>query len=107
MYTIIYSNKKVVLSPDVSFSVSGHRSKISTPIFMDTVACSGSESKLISCTYHRGTSEDEHSEDIRVHCAQNTPSSNTNTGNTYTIKVSLIVSISVISLFSMLLVMFF
>ena len=69
----MYIHVKNILCPDVSFSLSGHRNRVSTPIFMDTVACSGSESKLFSCTYHRDTSEDEHSEDIRVHCAQNTP----------------------------------
>ena len=81
MYTKYYSSKKI-LSPDVSFSLSGHRNRVSTPIFMDTVACSGSESKLISCTYHQDTSEDEHSEDIRVHCAQKTPDiTNTSQGS--------------------------
>ena len=51
---------------------------------MDTVSCSGSESKLINCTHHRDTSEDEHSEDIRPHCGQSTPPTDTTTGPTIT-----------------------
>lgn len=35
---------------------------------MDNVACLGSEDKLIDCTYHTDTSEDDHSADIQVHC---------------------------------------
>jgi len=38
---------------------------------MDHVACFGSEEKLIDCSYDTDTSEDDHSADIRVHCAQN------------------------------------
>ena len=36
---------------------------------MDNVACYGTESKLIDCTYHTDTSEDKHSEDIWINCA--------------------------------------
>ena len=35
---------------------------------MDTVACYGSETKLIECSYHTDTSEDAHSEDVWVKC---------------------------------------
>ena len=35
---------------------------------MDNVACYGTESKLIDCTYHTDTSEDEHSDDIWINC---------------------------------------
>ena len=53
----------------MSFSLSGHKNRLSTPIFMDNVACSVLESKLTNCSYHRDTTEDSHSEDIIVHCA--------------------------------------
>jgi len=36
---------------------------------MDNVACFGSEAKLINCSYHSDTSEDDHSADVLVHCA--------------------------------------
>ena len=49
--------------------------RLSTPIFMDNVACFGSEEKLIDCSYDTDTSEDDHSADIRVHCAQNSETS--------------------------------
>ena len=47
-----------------------HKGKgtISAPIFMDNVACYGSEDKLIDCTYHTDTSEDEHVNDIWINC---------------------------------------
>ena len=38
--------------------------RLSTPIFMDHVACFGFEDKLIDCSYHTDTSEDDHSADI-------------------------------------------
>ena len=42
---------------------------------MDNVACYGNESKLIDCTYHTDTSEDEHSEDIWINCGMPAPTS--------------------------------
>ena len=42
---------------------------------MDNVACYGTESKLIDCTYHTDTSEDEHSEDIWIDCGTPTSTS--------------------------------
>ena len=36
---------------------------------MDNVACYGNEDKLIDCTYHTDTSEDDHSDDIWVKCS--------------------------------------
>ena len=35
---------------------------------MDNVACYGTESKLVDCTYHTDTSEDKHSGDIWINC---------------------------------------
>ena len=49
---------------------------------MDNVACYGTESKLIDCTYHTDTSEDEHSEDIWINCG--TPTSTTPVNDTPT-----------------------
>ena len=37
-------------------------------IFLDNVACSGSETSLISCPYTTPTSSDSHSEDAGVRC---------------------------------------
>ena len=37
-------------------------------IFLDNVACSGSETTLISCPYTTPTSSDYHSEDAGVRC---------------------------------------
>ena len=35
---------------------------------MDNVACYGSEDKLIDCSYHTDTTEDDHSNDIWINC---------------------------------------
>ena len=51
---------------------------------MDNVACLGSENKLIDCTYHTDTSEDDHSADVRLHCK---PSTNPMQGSTSTTSV--------------------
>ena len=80
---------------DVSFSLSGHTKKISAPIFMDNVACLGSEDKLIDCTYHTDTSEDDHSADVRVHCK---PSTNPMQGSTSTISVVALTLALIVSL---------
>ena len=45
---------------------------LATPIYMDTVGCYGTESKLIDCTYHMDTSEDTHSGDIWIDCSSST-----------------------------------
>ena len=37
-------------------------------IFLDNVACSGSETSLISCSYSTPSSSDSHSEDAGVRC---------------------------------------
>ena len=41
---------------------------LSSPIFMDNVACYGSENKLIDCSYNTDTTEDEHLNDIWINC---------------------------------------
>ena len=40
----------------------------SGPIWMDYVRCSGTEARLIECTYDSDTSEDSHNEDAGVQC---------------------------------------
>ena len=71
----------IYISCDSSYSSTGYygTSKnigtLSSPIFMDNVACYGTESKLIDCTYHTDTSEDEHSEDIWINCGTPTSTS--------------------------------
>ena len=50
------------------FSSYERKSILSAPIFMDNVACYGSEDKLIDCSYHTDTTEDEHSNDIWINC---------------------------------------
>ena len=57
------------------YSTSTLKSTLSAPIFMDNVACQGSEAKLIDCTYHTDTSEDKHSDDIWVKCSIQSASS--------------------------------
>jgi hypothetical protein len=41
---------------------------IFVPIFVNNVACYGSEDKLIDCNYHTDTTEDDHSNDIWINC---------------------------------------
>ena len=38
------------------------------PIFMDDVACRGSESKLLDCRYDNITTDDTHAEDAGLQC---------------------------------------
>ena len=45
-----------------------HFGQGSGPIFMDDVACNGSESRLIDCVHDSNTTEDTHAEDAGVHC---------------------------------------
>ena len=49
---------------------------ISTPIYLDNVACHGTEDKLIDCTYHTDTSEDSHSDDIWIDCSNTSATNN-------------------------------
>ena len=63
------------------YDTSQNRGTLSSPIFMDNVACYGTESKLIDCTYHTDTSEDKHSEDIWINCGTPTPVNNTPTND--------------------------
>ena len=39
-------------------------------IFMDNVACTGTESRLIDCPFDRHTADCVHSEDAGVHCQE-------------------------------------
>ena len=39
-------------------------------IFMDNVACTGTESRLIDCTFDRHTADCSHSEDAGVRCQE-------------------------------------
>ena len=39
-------------------------------IFMDNVACTGTESRLIDCTFDRHTADCVHSEDAGVRCQE-------------------------------------
>ena len=55
------------------YDTSKNRGTLSSPVFMDNVACYGTESKLIDCTYHTDTSEDKHSEDIWINCGTPAP----------------------------------
>ena len=44
------------------------RGILSAPIFLDNVACYGSEERLIDCFYHMDTTEDKHNSDIWINC---------------------------------------
>ena len=46
----------------------GRKGILSAPIFMDNVACYGSEGKLVDCSYHTDTNEDNHINDIWIKC---------------------------------------
>ena len=46
---------------------------ISAPIYLDNVACYGSEERLTNCTYSTDTSEDSHTDSIWLDCDPNTP----------------------------------
>ena len=46
----------------------GRKGIRSAPIFMDNVACYGSEEKLVDCSYHTDTNEDNHINDIWIEC---------------------------------------
>ena len=48
--------------------LSAHFGQGNGPIFMDDVACTGSESRLIDCVYDNDTNEDTHAEDAGVRC---------------------------------------
>ena len=53
---------------DQSLYLHGHKHRLSSPIFVDIVACYGPESKLTECSYHTDTSEDDHDKDVWVKC---------------------------------------
>lgn len=45
-----------------------YKRRIHSPIYLNNVACFGSETKLTECSYHTDTNADKHSEDIWVNC---------------------------------------
>lgn len=73
----------LVIITDASFHLHDLKRRLSSPIFLDTVACYGSEHNLIDCSYHTDTSEDQHSQDIWVTCVGNFTQDNgkQNSGN--------------------------
>ena len=54
--------------PGVQYFSSAYFGQGIGSIFLDNVACSGSETSLISCSYTTPTSSDSHSEDAGVRC---------------------------------------
>ena len=55
-------------SPGAQYFASAYFGKGIGSIFFDNVACSGSETSLISCSYTTPSSYDDHSEDAGVRC---------------------------------------
>ena len=75
-----------ILYSDLIFDVGDHYTRrvpraISTPIYLDNVACHGTEDKLIDCTYHTDTSEDSHSDDIWIDCSNTSIKAETNSND--------------------------
>ena len=77
----------------------GRKGILSAPIFMDNVACYGSEDKLVDCSYHTDTNEDNHINDIWIKCnvtvsvftsANVNDNSNNNTSSTIALAMSMI-----------------
>ena len=62
------------LSPTVAVAVPNTRYSSrfppnhAIPIIMDNVACTGSETQLVNCSYDSNTLEDSHFEDAGVRC---------------------------------------
>ena len=52
----------------VTVYTSAHFGQGSGPILLDNLACSGSESRLVDCTYDNNTADCSHSEDAGVRC---------------------------------------
>ena len=64
------SQHTTLMFADASFYLTNNKgSELSLPIHMDNVGCYGTEPKLINCSYHSDTSEDNHSEDVAVICS--------------------------------------
>ena len=60
---------------------------------MDNVACYGSEDKLIDCTYHTDTTEDNHINDIWIECNVTVSGMNGNSNNNAPSMVALAMSL--------------
>ena len=54
--------------PGVQYFFNAYFGQGTGSIFLDNVACSGSETSLITCSYTTPTSSDYHSEDAGVRC---------------------------------------
>ena len=92
----------------MSFFLSGHKNRLSTPIFKDNVACLGSESKLINCSYHQDTTEDSHSKVIIVNCAASSATEPSEQDSSLTISLtSLLVALGVCILLLSFVVIFY
>ena len=76
-YIMKYITLDSSINADISFSLTTHQNVLSTPIVMNNVACFGSETKLIECNYRKGTSGDDHSDDIWVNCDASSPDRST------------------------------
>ena len=75
---------------------------LSAPIFMDNVACYGSESKLVDCTYNTDTTEDKHSEDIWINCG--TTDTTTTDNSTPASTIVLVVLFSIMSVIGIIVI---
>ena len=66
------ANKLSCINCTVYIDATGHSGgsfgQGSGPIFLDDVACSGSETQLIDCSHDRTTSDCSHSRDAGVTC---------------------------------------
>jgi uncharacterized protein YxeA len=72
---------------------------LSVPIFVNNVACYGSEDKLIDCNYHTDTTEDDHSNDIWINCDTTEQSSDQSTA-----KAALSISVVLLVIFIVVIV---
>ena len=73
---------------------------------MDNVACFGSEAKLINCSYHSDTSEDDHSTDVLVHCALESETTTVDTARQESAITVSVVSLSVALIICVVVVLF-
>ena len=80
------------------------KSILSAPIFMDNVACYGSEDKLINCTYHTDTTEDDHSNDIWINCDTIEQSTTEQSSDQSTAKAALSISLVLLVFFIIVIV---
>ena len=72
---------------------------------MDNVACYGSETKLIECSYHTDTSEDDHSEDIWIDCGAG-PEGTSSSSSVSVVVLAILLCISILVIIAMVVVAF-